>query len=134
MMNLYNDFEPRFQITAVTQSSAKIPLDLDFNGYVIDARLRTSGTKLPQWKNYGFFREQDLFEDESSVLFSSDIKYYLPEFEFRSPETTFLSTSWRRFVARVSELGPTFLITEPLQSNNSDSYLTSILAKELIYL
>ena len=123
-----------FPITAVTQLNPNRRLELDFDGYVIDARLRTSGDILAHPSKPRFFKEQDILSGKTSQLLREGHRYFSPKYEFGKPEIIFLSYNWMSFVLEVSKLGPTYLITEPLQAHHADPFLTSIVANKAIYL
>jgi protein-tyrosine-phosphatase len=109
----------------------------DFEGYVIDARLKHFEENLDNSGTSIFFNGEMLYSGELEALVSERHISFIPSGEFNRPEQALLSTQWCAFVRKVSSLGPTVVITTPRGAGNMkypDSYIASALAGSAMYI
>jgi protein-tyrosine-phosphatase len=117
----------------------RVPTNIsyDFEGFVIDARLKHSGEKIvSNFFDIKFDREM-LISGQLHSCISENTILYSPSGEFFRPEETLISKEWFTFVDKVAKMGPVAVVTTPTFSGNikyPDSYLASVLAGRAIYL
>jgi protein-tyrosine-phosphatase len=124
-------------VTAVIPMQPVTISSRDFEGYVIDARLKHFENRFEKPGTAITFSGEMLYSGELEALVSERHISYVPSGEFNRPEQALLSSQWHSFVQKVSTLGSTVVITTPREAGNAkypDSYITSALAGSALYI
>jgi protein-tyrosine-phosphatase len=112
-------------------------IERDFEGYVIDARLKHYGEAVRSSESRLSFDREMLFSGQLESYVSEKRHLYAPRSEFFRPEQSLISREWLTFVQKVASMGPTVVITTPVFAGNisyPDSYLASVVAGTAHYL
>jgi protein-tyrosine-phosphatase len=112
-------------------------IERDFEGYVIDARLKHYGEAVQSNESRLLYDREMLFSGQLESYVSENRFFYAPGSEFFRPEQSLISREWLTFVQKVASMGPTVVITTPVFAGNisyPDSYLASVVAGTAHYL
>jgi protein-tyrosine-phosphatase len=105
--------------------------------YVIDASFVKQNNKFNQLIGRCRFEEIGILDGSILKSVNSGTHFYEARFEFNRPEMILISPMWYEFVRKVSSMGTTYVITEPLSAGGSPlwkSYLATYFADQVRYL
>jgi len=105
--------------------------------YVIDASFVKQNHKFSRLIGLCRFEELGILDGSILKSVNSETHFYEARFEFNRPEMILISPMWNEFVRKVSSLGTTYVITEPLCAGGSPlwkSYLATYFADQVRYL